>query len=65
MRCPNCTAIFVLRADYADHVQPCRPSDADVDVRDELLACLNGAAARLYAEFGDVQENRRTLVSAA
>ena len=63
MRCPNCTATFVLRADYADHVQHCRP--LDVDVRDELLARLNAAAARLYAEFGDVQPHRRTLVSAA
>ena len=65
MRCPNCNAVFVLRADYADHVQLCRPSRADVDVRDELLACLNGAAARLYAELGDAEPHRRTLVSAA
>jgi hypothetical protein len=65
MRCPNCTATFVLRADYAEHVQLCRPPGADIDVRDELLACLNAAADRLCAEFGEVKENRRTLVSAA
>jgi hypothetical protein len=56
MHCPNCTTTFVLRADYADHVQQCRPSD--VDVMDALLARLNAAADRLHAEFDDIQPNR-------
>jgi hypothetical protein len=56
MRCPNCNTIFVLRADYADHLQHCRP--ASVDAADALLARLNAAAARLHAEFGDIEADR-------
>ena len=53
MRCPNCTATFAFRADYAAHVQACRPASAEAT--DALLARLNAAAARLHEEFGDLQ----------
>ena len=53
MNCPNCSATFVFRADYAGHVQRCRPDVAT----DALLARLNAAAARLHAEFGDVERD--------
>jgi len=56
MRCPNCTTTFVLRAEYAAHVRQCRPDCAEA--ADALLARLNAAAARLQAEFGDVQPDR-------
>jgi hypothetical protein len=47
MNCPNCAAIFVFRADYAAHVQQCRPDAAT----DALLVRLNAAVIRLHAEF--------------
>jgi hypothetical protein len=55
MKCPNCATIFVLRAEYAAHVQQCRPAD----VTDALLARLNSAAVRLHARFGVVQPAQR------
>lgn len=58
MYCPNCNTTFTLRADYADHVQRCRPSE--VNVTDALLARLNAAAARLHEEFDAAEPNRVT-----
>jgi hypothetical protein len=51
MNCPNCATTFVYRADYATHLQQCRPDTATR----ALLARLNAAAVRLHAEFGEVE----------
>jgi hypothetical protein len=64
MDCPNCTTTFVFRANYATHVQQCRPDAAT----DALLERLNAEAARLHSEFDDVEPKRlvtRRLHSAA
>lgn len=58
MFCPNCDTPFVLRVDYAAHLEACRPVDLDLAVSDELLARLNAAVARLYAEVDDARRNR-------
>ena len=55
MNCPNCTAAFVLRADYASHVQRCRPLDAAATIAESLLARLNAATDLPYVEFGVVE----------
>jgi len=59
MFCPNCDTSFVYRADYAAHLDVCQPADVDLAVSDELLARLNAAVARLYAE-SDGDQQRRT-----
>ena len=62
MHCPNCASNFVLRADYAAHVRRCQPVDADASVTDALLARLNAAASRMYADF-DFTEGESSAVS--
>ncbi len=58
MNCPNCTESFTLRADYASHVQRCRPLDAATAITESLLARLNAATDLLYVEFGIVGPER-------
>ena len=66
MNCPNCSATFRLRADYASHLQRCRPSDVDPAVTESLLARLNAATASLSLELAAVEAEeaaRRQLVA--
>lgn len=58
MNCPNCSESFRLVADYASHLQRCRPVDAHAAVSESLLARLNAAADLLEAEFGVVEAER-------
>lgn len=67
MDCPNCFETFRLVADYASHLQECRPSDVNTPVTETLLAGLNAATESLYIEFGVVEADEaaeRQLVSA-
>lgn len=57
MRCPNCTAEFTLRWDYAEHLRGCVSADANATATEWLLARLNAAATRLEAEV-DAYERR-------
>ncbi len=55
MNCPNCSEPFRLCADYASHLQRCRPSDVDPAVTESLLARLNAATASLSLELAAVE----------
>ena len=65
MNCPNCSASFRLVADYAAHLQRCRPVEMHAPVSESLLASLNAAAEALDATLGVIEAAaaRRQLVA--
>ena len=66
MNCPNCNETFRLCADYASHLQRCRPLDVDPAITESLLARLNAATAPLSLELGaiEAEEAARPLLVA-
>jgi hypothetical protein len=52
MHCPNCSEAFRLVADYASHLQRCRPLDVDAGVSEWLLAKLNAATESIGLDLG-------------
>jgi len=52
MHCPNCSEAFRLVADYASHLQRCRPLDVDAGVSEWLLAKLNAATESIDLDPG-------------
>ena len=66
MKCPNCSERFRLVADYASHLQRCRPLDVDPAITESLLARLNAATAPLSLELGaiEAEEAARPLLVA-
>jgi hypothetical protein len=53
MLCPNCSATFVLCADYADHLQRCYPRELNATVTQQVHARLTVAASRLVSELSN------------
>lgn len=52
MNCPNCSVTFRLIADYASHLQRCRPVDVGAQVSEWLLAKLNAATESIDVDLG-------------
>jgi len=64
MFCPNCSETFRLVADYASHVQRCRPLDVTLQVSEWLLAKLNTATEALDLELAYMDEEEAAALVA-